>query len=105
MKTSFAKLAWPAIILLAITVFLACRKEASSSGTGNLPPGKAKLSVFLTDGPYDFQKVLIDIKSIQVLVDTCHHFGDPDGDENDHNDGDAQEGDGNNNDGDHHDGE
>lgn len=103
MKTSFGKLALPVTILLAFTAFFACRKETSSSNKNNIPSGKANLSVFLTDGPYDFQKVLIDIKSIRVLVDTCHHFGDPDDNENDQTDGNNNEGDGNNNDGEHHD--
>jgi len=93
MKTSLRKLVLPAIILSAILVFFACQKEAShSAASENIPAGKAKLSVFLTDGPLDFQKVLIDIKSIQVLVDTCHHFGDMDDQEDEHHDGEHEEG-------------
>jgi len=102
MKTSPGKLVLPAIILGAILIFFACQKESSHSSTNNIPAGKAKLSVFLTDGPYDFQKVLIDIKSIQVLVDTCHHFGDPDDQEDEHHDGEEHDGEGDDS-GDHHD--
>jgi len=106
MKTSPGKLVLPAIILGAILIFFACQKESSHSSTNNIPAGKAKLSVFLTDGPYDFQKVLIDIKSIQVLVDTCHHFGDPDDQEDEHHDGEEHDGEGDDHGddgGDHHD--
>jgi hypothetical protein len=103
MKTKPVRLVLPAIVVfLAILVFLACHKETSYSA--NIPPGKANLSVYLTDGPYDFQKVLIDIKSVQVLVDTCHMSGDDDenscsiGDEDHHEEGDdnnqGDEGDG-----------
>ncbi|MBZ5855622.1 DUF4382 domain-containing protein [Flavihumibacter profundi] len=78
MKTKLAKLIMPVIILLSITVFYACQKEASAGNNGIVPAGKAQLSVYLTDGPYDYENVMVDIKSIDVKVDTCHHFGDKD---------------------------
>jgi hypothetical protein len=100
MKTTLGKLLLPVIIFSALGIFIACHKETSNS-TGTIPPGKEKLSVFLTDGPFDFQKVLVDIKSIQVLVDTCHRFGDADDEENDQG-GDNNEG-RHNGDGEHND--
>lgn len=102
MKTSPGKLLLPVIILSALGIFIACRKEGSTTAAGNIPAGKEKLSIFLTDGPYDFQKVLVDIKSIQVLVDTCHRVGDPDEGENDQG-GDNNESHHDNGDGEHHD--
>ena len=104
MKTSLGKLVLPAIIFTSILVFLACQKDASHTSSTNIPAGKAKLSVSLTDGPYDFQKVLIDIKSIQVLVDTCHHFSDRDdqGEEHEGDEHDNQGDDHENDQGDHH---
>jgi hypothetical protein len=104
MKKSIRKLVLPVAILLTIILVYACQKENSASSSSSIPSGKANLSVFLTDGPYDFQKVLIDIKSIQVLVDTCHQSGDQDSTENDQNGDDHNnEGDQNNHDGDHND--
>jgi hypothetical protein len=92
MKATIGKIFFPAVILLSLTVFFACQKETSLSS--QVPAGQSKLSLFLTDGPFDFQKVLIDIKSIQVQVDTCRHFGDEDEDEHEkeHHDCDNEEG-------------
>jgi hypothetical protein len=96
MKQRLRKLFLPLTILSLITLFYACQKDGSltdAGGAGSIPAGKAKLSIFLTDGPLDFQKVLVDIQSIDVKVDTCHHFGDPDDDNGEHHDGDHHDGD------------
>lgn len=97
MKTSPEKLTLSILVFSAILVFFACHKGVSNS-SGNIPPGMQKLSVSLTDGPFDFQKVLVDIKSIQVLVDTCHHFGDPDENSCSDSEGEHHHDDGDNND-------
>lgn len=69
------------IALLALSLFFyACQKEVSLSSNDSIPPGNQKLSVFLTDGPTDYQKVLIDIKSIAVKLDTCQRNHDDDHD-------------------------
>ena len=34
-----------------------------------------KLSVYLTDGPADYQHVYIDIQSVEVKLDTCSGSG------------------------------
>ena len=96
MKQTLRKLILPFTIVFLITLFYACQKDGflSPVAGGSIPAGQAKLSIFLTDGPLDFQKVLVDIQSIDVKVDTCHHFGDPDDDNTGHHD-----------DGDHHDGD
>ncbi len=66
------------ILMLALSVFFyACQKEASS-GNDVIPPGNTKLSIFLTDGPLDFQKVLVDIQRIEVKLDTCKRNHDDD---------------------------
>lgn len=52
-------------IALAVTV-TACKKSDSA----RTPAGQQHLSLYLTDGPGFFDKVLIDIKSVAVLVDT-----------------------------------
>jgi len=94
MKTSIGKLVSPAALMTFLVVFFACQKEASHSGMSSVPAGTTKLSVSLTDGPYDFQKVLIDIKSIQVLVDTCHHVSNSNDQEDDGREQDGQGDDG-----------
>lgn len=83
MKTKHKKFIFLIFMLFTVSVFYACQKETSLSSNGNdiVPAGQAKLSVYLTDGPYDYQKVLVDIQSIDVKTDTCQHFGDADDDE------------------------
>jgi Domain of unknown function (DUF4382) len=80
MKTWSKPLFFPVLIALLLLVFNSCQKEVSSGETGNVPAGKSKLSVFLTDGPLDFQKVLVDIQRIEVKIDTCHRNHDDDHD-------------------------
>lgn len=67
------------VVLGTALFFYACQKEVSPGGN-NIPAGKTKLSVFLTDGPMDFQKVLVDIQQIAVKIDTCRRHGDDDHD-------------------------
>jgi hypothetical protein len=59
------------VVAAGAIIFFACSKDKSSDDS-NVPSGKQSLSLYLTDGPTDyFDKVLIDIKSVKVLVDTC----------------------------------
>ena len=57
--------------MLAVIVLIAtsCAKTSSSE----TPLGQQSLSLYLTDAPAVFDKVLVDIKSIQVLVDTSRN--------------------------------
>ena len=76
MKTRFRV---AALLLMAATVvFIACQKEVSDES--GVPAGKAKVSVYLTDGPTDYQQVLIDIRAIDIKVDTCRRHEDDDHD-------------------------
>ncbi|MBS1920799.1 MAG: DUF4382 domain-containing protein [Bacteroidetes bacterium] len=68
------------LLFSSLAIFYACQKDSSIGGDSGIPPGKMKLSVRLTDGPSDFQKVFIDIQSIAVKVDTCERNGYPDHD-------------------------
>lgn len=58
---SFASLLAIAVVLFAT----ACNKSNSSENAGS-----QTLALYLTDGPGLFDKVLVDIKSVKVLVDT-----------------------------------
>jgi hypothetical protein len=71
-------------MVTAITViFFACSKDDSLKNEP-LPPGKQEVQLYLTDDPALFDKVLIDIKSVQVFIDTC--------DKNKHDDDDDDHG-------------
>lgn len=68
MKTSrkiFSVLAVASVV--SATFILSCTKDNSSSA---VPPGQQRISLYLADDPALFDKVLIDIQSVRVLVDT-----------------------------------
>ncbi len=72
-----------AIMAFAVSFFMtACNKSASVDST--VPAGQQHLSLYLTDGPGLFDKVLIDIRSVKVLVDTCSDTRHHDNDDWDH---------------------
>lgn len=56
--------------LVAVTLMGACKKDNSASNTP-IPDNKQKVSLYLSDDPGYFDKVLLDIRSVEVLVDTC----------------------------------
>jgi hypothetical protein len=59
-----------AIIFVAVSLGLvACQKNYSGDVQAN-SSGKEQLSLYLTDGPGLFDQVLVDIRSVKVLVDT-----------------------------------
>jgi ABC-type cobalt transport system substrate-binding protein len=72
------------IMLVAIFIFYSCTKsEFSASGSDQ------QLSVFLTDHPADFDKVLVQINMVEVKLDTSSHkdddsYGSRDNDNDDH---------------------
>lgn len=47
--------------LVSTTIFIACKKNSTSDGT-------ARLQVYLTDDPGDYEAVYIDIKDVQINV-------------------------------------
>ncbi|WP_436490715.1 DUF4382 domain-containing protein [Chitinophaga sp. ARDCPP14] len=57
-------------VLAAVTLAGACKKDNSASTTP-IPDNKQKVSLYLSDDPGYFDKVLLDIRSVEVLVDTC----------------------------------
>jgi Domain of unknown function (DUF4382) len=80
MKPTSSPLMAAGIALLTFSLFFyACTKENSIQS--NIPPGSTKISVYLTDGPLDFQKVLIDIQQIAIKIDTCRRNHDNDHDQ------------------------
>jgi len=65
---------------VGMILFLACNKDSSSKSNPNIPPGQSQLSVYLTDGPVQFYKVLVDIRQVAVKIDTSMHQHDEDND-------------------------
>jgi hypothetical protein len=61
-------------------IFTSCKKDQLNV-SGEIPAGKTKLSVYLSDGPMDFQNVFIDIQQIAVKLDTCRRNWDDDTDQ------------------------
>jgi Domain of unknown function (DUF4382) len=60
-------LSFASLMAIAVVIFAtACNKSNSFESAA----GQQSLSLYLTDGPGLFDKVLLDIKSVKVLVDT-----------------------------------
>ena len=62
-----------------LMVFLACNKE-NSPDSASIPAGQSKMSIYMTDGPIQFYKVLIDIRQVAIKIDTAMHQDDADND-------------------------
>jgi hypothetical protein len=99
MKTQLKLGSFLFITVMTTLFFFGCKKENSQSGNSH---GQQNVSIYLTDDPALFDKVLIDILSVQVQVDTCNHKGENDQEDN-HDDADSTDHDGDHHDGDHQD--
>lgn len=56
-------------LFATLITFFSCQKEGSLQS--NIPEGQNKLSIYLMDGPYDFQQVNVEIQAIYVKIDSC----------------------------------
>ena len=81
----------PALLMLFIilmVVFNACQKD--TAGDNSNTSGKQEVMVYLNDDPsHDFTKVLVDIRYVEVKIDSSHgqhhdHNGDHDWDDDHH---------------------
>lgn len=86
MKTTWKLMGLLTVVSISVLVFFACKKENSVNNA--VPAGMQNLSIFMTDGPGYFDSVLVDIRSVKVLVDTCSKK-DHDGRWEDHHDRDT----------------
>jgi hypothetical protein len=80
MTTSMKKLfVAAALVIIAAIIFVSCQKGETSKTTGG-----ESLSVYLTDGPGRFDKVLLQINMVEVKLDTssAHMHDDQFGDHN-----------------------
>ncbi len=79
MKTWGKSLLLP-VLVIAISLFInGCQKEVTADAD-EIPAGMTRVSVYLTDGPLDFQQVLVDIQRIEIKIDTCRRHDDDDHD-------------------------
>lgn len=70
MKLRFG--AWPlALVALLLTGIYACNKD-NSAGGAKPNANEQKLNIYLSDGPGFFDAVNLDIRAVEVLVDTCN---------------------------------
>lgn len=90
MKTKSVLALVAAAFFSAVLLFTSCQKETSLANT-DVPAGKQKISILLNDDPANYFKVLVDIRSVEVKIDTgsSHHDdhyydGDDDGDDDHH---------------------
>jgi Domain of unknown function (DUF4382) len=67
-------------VITASLLFYSCQKDVSLVNDENIPAGMNKISVYLTDGPTDYQHVFIDIQRIEIKLDTCRHNDEDDRD-------------------------
>jgi len=56
-------------ILTTSAMIAACNKGTSTEN--GLPASQQSVSLYLTDGPGVFNNVFLDIKSVEILVDTA----------------------------------
>ncbi len=75
MKNTVKILSFSVVVLFLSIFFYSCSKDGA--GDASVPSGSQNVSLYMTDAPGAFDKVLIDIKSVQVLVDTCNSTGRP----------------------------
>jgi hypothetical protein len=75
MKNTVKILSLSFVVLFLGILFYSCSKDSSANST--VPSGSQNVSLYMTDAPGVFDKVLIDIQSVQVLVDTCNSSGRP----------------------------
>ena len=85
-KTVFLGLA---ILITGLSVFIAaCQKQVT--GTANTNSAR-HLSIFLTDDPCQYDSVFIDIRFVEVKIDTTRHMNEDEyGDQDDDGDDDHQ---------------
>ena len=69
MKNHLRSLRWPLVFMsLTAMAIYACNKDNSQPGpTAN----QQKLSIYMSDNPGFFDNVFLDIRKVEVLVDTC----------------------------------
>jgi Domain of unknown function (DUF4382) len=94
MKNVKKSAAWFGALMLSLIILVfSCQKQIDD--TVNTNANGKKLSVYLTDDPCNFDSLFIDIKYVEVKIDTSkHHDDDHHGDNDDDGDDDHHHSDG-----------
>lgn len=64
-----------ALAFIGALTFYACTKNNLAN---NIPADKQRVQIYLTDDPGLFDQVLIDVRQVEVLTDTCNDADDDD---------------------------
>ena len=87
MKILKKSITWAGMLILTVSLLItACQKQVTP---GNNTTSAKQLSVYLTDDPCQYDSVFIDIRYVEVKIDTSaehmndDHYGDNDDDKND----------------------
>lgn len=64
------------VLFSASLLVISCQKE--TSGNTDIPQGQTRYAVYLTDDPTDFDNVFVDIRKVEVKLDTCRSNDDDD---------------------------
>lgn len=67
---------WLAITMLLAVIVYSCKKDDSAQTS--LAANQQRLNIYFTDNPGYFDNVFLDIRKVEVLVDTCTATGDTD---------------------------
>lgn len=67
---------WLAITMLLAVIIYSCKKDESAQTS--LAANQQRLNIYFTDNPGYFDNVFLDIRKVEVLVDTCTATGDTD---------------------------
>jgi hypothetical protein len=68
MKNTIQAICLAALFICTVSMLNACR---NADNDGTIAPGMQETSLYLTDDPGFYDKVLVDIQSVDILVDTC----------------------------------
>lgn len=72
MKKKFLLISAGSLIAFIAILTISCSKNDSESNTENEKVSNTQgVSLYLTDGPADYEHVYIDIQSVEVMTDTC----------------------------------
>jgi len=67
-----------AVGVTAVLLIFACNKSNSTNSNPGIPKGQSQVSLYMMDGPIQFDSVLIDIRQVLVEVDTATTQSAPD---------------------------
>jgi len=77
------------VFISLLLIFTSCQKELSE-GNATIPAGKQQVALYMNDDPANYFKVLIDIRQVEVKIDTGSHrhddrfYDDDDDNDDDH---------------------